>query len=166
MMFVGHSMQTSLHTFGYEGLSIEAFLVRLKAVGVKTVIDVRANPISRKRGFSKRSFATALTAAGLTYSHLPAMGCPKNVRDQYKLDQDWANYTEGFLAYLDTQPTALADLIAIARTASSCLVCFEADYNKCHRKFVARAAAEIAAFQVRHLTNQEVIAEEALRSAA
>src|SRR5690348_8535075 len=38
----GRIMQTLLYTLGYEGLSIEAFISRLKATGVHTVIDVRA----------------------------------------------------------------------------------------------------------------------------
>src|SRR6185437_4204088 len=114
----------------------------------------------------KRSLASALENESIVYKHIPAMGCPKNVRERYKLDQDWTLYTEGFLAHLSVQPAALADIVTIAKASSSCLVCFEADFNRCHRIFVARAAARSGHFQVRHLTSQTVIPEEAVRSAA
>ena len=82
-------MADQIVTFGYEGLSLDAFIARLKAAGVQTVFDVRANPLSRKPGFSKRGFAAALNEAGPAYVHLPAMGCPKPVRDRYKQDGNW-----------------------------------------------------------------------------
>jgi uncharacterized protein (DUF488 family) len=159
-------MQTRLYTLGYEGLSLDIFLARLKAAGIETVIDVRANPLSRKRGFSKRSFASALESAGVDYKHIPALGCPKHVRDQYKRDMDWAAYTKGFLIYLRAQSTALAELVDIANASSCCLVCFEADFNRCHRKFVSEAAAQMAPFDIKHFTIQTAIPEEVARSAA
>jgi hypothetical protein len=86
-------MTDRIITFGYEGLSLEAFIARLRAAGVETVVDVRANPLSCKRGFSKRSLAAALEEAGFVYVHMPVMGCPKPVRDRYKQDADWPKYT-------------------------------------------------------------------------
>jgi Domain of unknown function DUF488 len=74
-------MADRIFTFGYEGLSLDAFIRRLKTEGVETVLDVRANPLSRKPGFSRRAFSTALNSASIAYMHLPAMGCPKPVRD-------------------------------------------------------------------------------------
>jgi len=34
----------SLYTFGYEGLTLEAFIARLKEIGVGTIVDVRELP--------------------------------------------------------------------------------------------------------------------------
>ena len=58
----------ALFTFGYEGLSIEDFVARLTLSGVREVFDVRELPLSRKRGFSKKSLAAALEAAGILIS--------------------------------------------------------------------------------------------------
>ncbi len=159
-------MQTRVYTFGYEGLTLEAFIARLKAARVETVIDVRANPLSRKRGFSKRGLAGALENAGLTYRHAPAMGCPKPVRDRYKRDGDWTAYTQGFLAHLAGQSAELARVVEIAKASSSCFICFEADFNRCHRTFVARAAMRCASFNLAHLTAQTVIPDSVARPAA
>lgn len=158
-------MKRDLFTFGYEGLSLEIFLARLKGAGVKTVIDVRANPLSRKKGFSKSALACALDEAGIAYRHVVQMGCPKPVRDKYKKDENWSAYTRGFLAHLKKNNEALAEVVAIAKASPSCLICFEADFDRCHRTFVARGAASLGGFRVKHITAQKVISDEA-RAAA
>lgn len=155
-----------LYTFGYEGLAIDAFVARLKSAGVDTVIDVRANPLSRKRGFSKTAFSAALSAAGIGYCHIAAMGCPKPVRDQYREDGNWATYTRGFKGHLGKNAQALKDVVALAQESTCCLVCFETDYERCHRIFVARGAAKLGGFAVLHLTSQTVIPDAAARVAA
>ena len=55
----GSKMGDWIFTFGYEGLPLEAFIGRLKVTGVQAVLDVRANPLSRKPDFSKTAFSTA-----------------------------------------------------------------------------------------------------------
>lgn len=63
---------------------------------------MRANPLSRKPGFSTQNLASA----AIEYVHAPKMGCPKVVRDRYKAGGDWAAYTKGFLSYIETQREA------------------------------------------------------------
>lgn len=159
-------MTAPIYTFGYEGLTMDAFLHRLLSVGVEQVVDVRAVPLSRKKGFSKKSFATALNRVEIAYIHVPALGCPKSTRDRYRADGDWTLYTSSFLQYLDSQEAALAELAKISVSLSSCLVCFEADYLRCHRTYVARALAEWSAFNVMHLTIKRVIPDQFERQAA
>jgi Domain of unknown function DUF488 len=48
-------MADRIFTFGYEGMSVDAFVRRLKASVIEAVLDVRTNPLSRKPGFSKRA---------------------------------------------------------------------------------------------------------------
>lgn len=143
-----------LFTFGYEGLNIDAFIAKLSSNGVKTIVDVRELPLSRKKGFSKSAFSLALSAAGVAYIHMPALGCPKPIRDRYRADQDWSAYTRDFLAYIDTQDAPLRELVKISKNTAACLVCFEADYTMCHRTFVARAAARLGAPDTWHLLGQ------------
>lgn len=157
---------TNLYTFGYEGLTIDAFIARLKEAGVKTVIDVRELPLSRKKGFSKRSFAEALHNAGLAYAHMPALGCPKPIRDRYKHDADWSVYVRQFNTYLAGQDAAVLELAKIAKSTPACLVCYEADFNFCHRSLVARAVAQAGGQRVVHLTAKTAIPEVPARAAA
>lgn len=159
-------MARHIQTFGYEGLTILAFVERLKLAGIEVVVDVRANPLSRKHGFSKKSFATYLQSAGITYMHSVGVGCPKSVRNRYKIDGDWAAYTVGFKKYLKSRVDDVEEIAAIAKRASTCLICFEADFERCHRKFVADAVAAIGGFDVVHLVNQTSTVGPAIRSAA
>jgi uncharacterized protein (DUF488 family) len=159
-------MTNCIFTFGYEGLSLEEFIGRLRVAGIQTVVDVRANPLSRKPGFSKRAFGAALNAAGIIYVHASAMGCPKSVRDRYRRDGDWTVYTRGFSAHLKGQTEAVAQLARSAEQSSSCLICFEADFNRCHRTYVARAVAKLNGMAVAHLTRRTEISDEAVRSVA
>lgn len=155
-----------LYTFGYEGLDIAAFIARLKSAGIQSVVDVRELPLSRKRGFSKTAFSEALTAGGIAYFHAPALGCPKDVREQYKRDQSWSRYTAGFMQHLGQQRAAVAELAKLAKSTRACLVCFEADFNYCHRTFVARAAHAAGAPSVMHLTARTVCSDPGLRAVA
>jgi uncharacterized protein (DUF488 family) len=157
---------SEIQTCGYEGLSVGEFIERLIAAGTETVIDVRANPLSRKPGLSKKALAKNLKAAGIAYVHAPKMGCPKSIRERYKIDRNWATYTSGFLRYLSRQNEAVAEVAAIVTRSKSCLVCFEADFNFCHRTFVARVAARLAAMEVTHLTAQKAISDQNILSAA
>ena len=156
----------TLFTFGYEGLSIEAFIARLKKAGVRAVLDVRQLPLSRKPSFSKGALSTALHATGIVYAHLPALGCPRPIRDRYKADGDWAAYVKAFSVYLAGQGEAVAELARIAKKTSACLVCFEADFNRCHRSIVARATARAGGPRVVHLTIKAEIPDVAARAVA
>jgi uncharacterized protein (DUF488 family) len=142
----------ALYTFGYEGLSIEQFITRLKKAGVTVVLDVRELPLSRKKGFSKTSFAEMLMRAGIAYAHMPVFGCPKPIRNQYKVDGSWKRYEKAFSSYLETQTEAVAGLAQYTKTATACLVCFEADFSVCHRSLVARASAAAGGARVIHLS--------------
>jgi uncharacterized protein (DUF488 family) len=142
----------ALFTFGYEGLAIDGFIARLKKAGVTVVVDVRELPLSRKKGFSKRAFAAALHDAGIAYTHLSIFGCPRPIRNQYRIDGNWKRYERAFTSYLATQASAVAGLAKFSKTAKACLVCFEADFNFCHRSLVARATATAGGASVVHLT--------------
>ncbi len=159
-------MAKQIFTLGYQGLTLDVFIACLKSEGLTTVIDVRANPLSRKRGFSKKALASELSAVGIEYKHLPVFGCPKSVRDRYKQDSDWVAYTRSYLAHLKGEGEALAQLARIANASPSCLICFETDYERCHRTFVARGVAKVEGLSVVHLTERTVIPDVPVRSAA
>ncbi len=156
----------ALFTFGYEGLGIDGFIARLKRAGVTVVVDVRELPLSRKKGFSKTAFAAALHDAGIGYTHVRTFGCPKPVRNQYKIDGNWKRYEKSFNSYLATQSSAIAGLAKFSKTTKACLVCFEADFNFCHRSLVARAAADAGGAGVIHLTATTEIADRSVPLAA
>lgn len=154
------NVASHLYTFGYEGLDVESFIVRLRQAGVRFIIDVRELPLSRKRGFSKTALFEALKAAGIAYAHVSALGCPKPIRDRYRADGDWDAYTTAFLEHLATQQPFIDELAELARSSTICLLCFEADHLACHRTYVARAAQAAGSPPVSHLTRERAIPDE------
>lgn len=145
-----------IHTIGYEGIDIDRFLSLLREHAIETVVDVRELPLSRKPGFSKKALADTLNLSGLEYVHLPDLGCPKPIRSRYRADGNWKRYTEGFLKYLNTQDEALADLASMAAISNCALLCFEADYNYCHRSMVADAVNQLSGMRVSHIQVAEI----------
>lgn len=144
--------KSTLFTLGYEGLDLSSFIALLQRAGVKTVVDVRELPLSRKKGYSKTVFSATLSAHGIAYVHAPQLGCPKSIRDQYRADQDWSAYTKGFLSHLKTRQAEVLELAKLSRATAACLVCFEADFGMCHRTYVARAVYRQGGPSVVHLT--------------
>lgn len=133
----------ALYTAGYEGLSFDAFLAQLKLAQIDKILDVREYPLSRKPGFSKKAFAQRLAEAGIAYEHCPPLGCPKPIRNRYKVDGDWAQYAKDFRVYVRTLTDLLLDLAAASAGQRICMVCYEANPNFCHRSLIAEAVGEL-----------------------
>lgn len=138
-------------TVGYEGLDIDTFMSLLAEHGIETVVDIRELPLSRKPGFSKKALAGVLNASGLEYVHMVDLGCPKPVRDRYREDGNWKRYTEGFLKHLKAQEAAIAELSDLASSSNCALLCYEADFNFCHRSMVAEAVRDYCGADVEHI---------------
>jgi uncharacterized protein (DUF488 family) len=142
----------TVYTAGYEGRSLDDFLIDLQTQRVRLLVDVREAPISRKRGFSKTALAAALQSVGIGYLHIRALGCPRPIRDAYRQDHDWEEYSRRFLAYLDGQQEPVDELAELCRQQPTALLCYEADFNRCHRSYVANAVARRIDAPVAHIT--------------
>lgn len=151
----------TIFTTGYEGRSLDEFLAALRMQGVQLVTDVREAPISRKRGFSRSALTEALHGAGIAYRHIRALGCPKAIRDRYRENDDWAAYTRAFMRHLRTQEAAIEELAALTGKQRTALLCYEADFERCHRTYVARAVATRSGAQICHITASGVVREAA-----
>jgi uncharacterized protein (DUF488 family) len=129
---------TTLYTIGYEGADIDHFVATLQAVGVRLLADVRALPLSRKKGFSKRKLRDRIEQEGIQYVHLRALGDPKPGRDAARagrLDQFRKIYST-HLAQVVAQ-NSLRELATLAKKQATCLMCFERDPTDCHRLIIA-----------------------------
>jgi len=143
-----------IFTLGYEGLSPECFASILKEAGVQHVCDARELPLSRKKGFSKSAISQMLASHGIKYEHVKSLGCPRPIRNRYKATGDWSEYSVSFAKYLRKQSQALAELAVVSRAMKTCIICFEANPDRCHRKFVAVAVAERTKQKAIHLTQK------------
>ncbi len=143
---------TVLFTIGYEKAAQRDMVAALSAAGVAYVIDVRDRPLSRRAGFSKRQLQACVEEAGMHYVHLKALGTPPEGREANHR-RDWERFWQIVAAKLATAEAEIdlqraADL---ARSAPSCLLCYEADWRQCHRQRVAEILAERHGIEVRHL---------------
>lgn len=141
----------TVFTIGYEGLDIDDFVSLLAVHGIETVVDIRELPLSRKPGFSKKALANVLNLSGIGYVHMVELGCPRPVRDGYRADGDWKRYTKGFLNHLKMQKDAISSLVELVETSTCALLCYEADFNFCHRSMVADAVSKRCGAEVEHI---------------
>ncbi len=150
-----------LFTLGYEGLDLDTFVQILLDNGVECLLDVRQRPQSRKRGFSKTALANACAENGIGYRHLAVFGCPLSIRNAYREDGNWENYTAAYLEHLESSELkqAVASLAMTAWDERYCLMCFEADENYCHRLFVARAVETQGGPDVVNLNRSSMLSE-------
>ncbi|WP_220699950.1 DUF488 domain-containing protein [Mycetocola manganoxydans] len=130
---------------GYEGLDIQGLLARLRLREVLTVVDVRLNPISRKRGMSKNALRETLATAGIGYEHIPALGNPRDNRDGFA-DGDAQSGRDARMRFeeiLESTPAqaGLDRVLHLAGDGLVALLCFEADQSTCHREIVLAAAS-------------------------
>ncbi len=68
-------------TIGYTGRKIEEIIATLQQNGVRTLVDIRQNPVSMYRPeMCKASLARTLEEHGLQYAHFPQLGVPRDIR--------------------------------------------------------------------------------------
>lgn len=129
-----------VYTIGYEGLTIEEYIDKLKANNIPLVIDVRNNPVSRKKGFSKRKFEAHLNNAGINYIHIPELGIPKHLRDELKDISDYIalfDYYEKHILKEKALFKAYKILLLLREYRIIAITCFEKDHNYCHRSKIS-----------------------------
>jgi uncharacterized protein (DUF488 family) len=144
----------TLYTIGYEKALLKDVIATLNAAGVATLLDLRDRPISRRPGFSKRQLAAAIKDAGMRYVHLAALGTPPEGRLANRR-REWERFW-GIVEEKLARPEAELDLhraADLAEAAPSCLLCYEADWQVCHRHRVAEILAERCGFDICHLGN-------------
>lgn len=144
----------TVFTVGYEGLDPQKFFGLVQRCGVELLIDVRDLPVSRKPGFSKQALAALCERHEMEYCHVVELGCPREVRHAYRADGDWSKYTVKFKRHLTGQADALSKVAELAERRRICLLCFEENFNFCHRTYIAEALALVIGGDVTisHLT--------------
>lgn len=138
---------SGLHGWGYEGRTVEDLLDYVRETSAHTVVDVRLNPVSRKRGFSKRALTEQVESAGIGYLHLRALGNPVDNRAGFadpQSDAASAAYDRFNQEVMQTPEAAEAiDRIgSLLEMGPVVLVCFEADGRCCHRRLIIEALAK------------------------
>jgi uncharacterized protein (DUF488 family) len=132
-----------LFTIGHSTRSLEEFLGLLVREGVTHLVDVRAFPASRRYPhFNGSELAKSLAAVGIAYSHAPDLGGRRRARKDSH-NTEWRNDSfRGYADYMETPRfgAALDDLLRVARSERTVIMCAEAVPWRCHRSLISDAA--------------------------
>ena len=143
----------TLFTIGYQGMTQESFFNKILSNGVKIVIDVRAIPHSRKKGFSKKGLESRANELGLKYEHIGSLGTPDDIRKAFKLSGNFEEFAGRYLDTIAHEDDLLNDLSQEILKSVCCLLCYEQMPSECHRSLVAGEIAKRipAPLQVLHI---------------
>jgi uncharacterized protein (DUF488 family) len=147
----------SIWTVGHSTRSFEDFLELLERHGIRTLVDVRQFPSSRRYPhFNAAALADRLAAAGIEYVHEVDLGGRRRPLDESP-NTYWRH--PQFRGYADYQATpayqaALERLIERANRRPTAIMCAEAVPWRCHRQLIADSLA-LKGFEVRHILTPE-----------
>jgi len=135
----GHELFYTTH---YYGRSLAELIELLEAHGVKTIVDTRSKPTSRRPEFSSQSLQAELEKHSITYVWIPELGCPADLRTKAWRSGDyselWAWYREKVLG--DVFWKCMVRLRGLPKPVA--FMCVEQDPVRCHRHLIAQALTE------------------------
>lgn len=142
----------AIYTAGYEGMQVDGFLNLLLRSGIRRLVDVRNNPVSRRYGFHKSTLAKLCDRLDLEYCHEPEVGIPSAWRceldTQADYDRLFGRYVKDVLPH---QASVIQRIAGSMSTAPSVLVCQEEQPVCCHRSHLATQVAGITKLEIRDL---------------
>ena len=131
----------TLSTIGHSTRTLDELIAALKAHNIRTLVDIRAFPMSRRLPqFNRDSLEQTLPAAGIHYVWMKALGgYRKKVRED---SPHIALRNDSFRNYADYMLTAefesaAAELVTLAGQAPTAYMCAERAYFHCHRMLVS-----------------------------
>jgi uncharacterized protein (DUF488 family) len=118
-----------IYSIGYQKHTLDTLTETLKRHGVEVLVDVRSRPFSRKREFNRPALAAWFHGTGIDYT--------------------WCgDVLGGFAPIPDSAIQWLADL---GRDRTVCIMCMEADPDRCHRKTEIAKRLEVCRTIVEHI---------------
>ena len=131
-----------VHTIGHSTRPLEEFLGILRGHDISSLVDIRTVPKSRHNPqFHIESLSRTLPDAGVEYRHLPSLGGRRQPRKD-SANLGWRNVSfRGYADHMGTPEFAagIEELLALARTQPTAIMCAEAVPWRCHRSLVGDA---------------------------
>jgi uncharacterized protein (DUF488 family) len=132
-------------TIGYTGRKTDEIIETLRAHGVRTLVDIRQNPVSMYRPeLSKGNLTRLLEANGIQYAHFPQLGVPRDIRakaiERGTRDVIWDWYDDNVVAVFVGGNLHLFLNVFEHPVA---LMCTEIDPQECHRHRLSLALEQL-----------------------
>ena len=131
----------TLYTIGHSTRPLEELIEALRAHQIRTLVDIRAFPMSRRLPhFNRDSLAETLPAAGIRYVWLKALGGYR--KKILEASPNIAMRNDSFRNYADYMliaefEGAVDELVRLAEEAPTAYMCAERVYFHCHRMLVS-----------------------------
>ena len=131
----------TIYTIGHSTRSLDELIEALRAHSIKTLIDIRAFPMSRRHPqFNREHLAKELPNAGIEYVWKKEMGGRRG--KQMEESPNTALRNDSFRNYADYMLTpsfaaAAADVRALAEKSPTAIMCAERMWFQCHRMLVS-----------------------------
>jgi uncharacterized protein (DUF488 family) len=125
-------------TIGHGTRPAEELVETLAEAGVRTLVDVRRLPGSRRNPqFAQAALSETLAAAGIAYRHAVALG--GRLRDEAGAERFGCIQVAAFRSYAARMGTAewQTALAAALAEPAPCLMCAETSWWRCHRRLIA-----------------------------
>ncbi len=130
-----------IYTIGHSTRTLDELIEALQAHGIKTLVDIRMFPASRRLPhFNRESLEQALPAAGINYIWEKDLGGRR--KKQAGESPNIALRNDSFRNYADYMLTAqfqkaAAEVVGLAEKAPTAIMCAERVYFHCHRMLVS-----------------------------
>lgn len=133
---------TTVYTIGHSNRPIDAFIALLHEHGVELLVDIRTVPKSRHNPqFGQDRLPASLEAAGIDYRYMKDLGGLRKTSADSP-NGGWRNTSfRGYADWMQTEAFAAAieELIALASSRTTAIMCAEAVPWRCHRSLVGDA---------------------------
>ena len=130
----------TIWTIGHSTRTLEEFLGLLSEYRIEAIADVRRFPGSRRYPyFASDALAATLPAHDIAYQWIPKLGGRRKVQPGSP-NTAWRNASfQGYADYTATAEFAdgLAELLKLAASRRTALMCAEAVWWRCHRSIIA-----------------------------
>lgn len=132
---------STLYTIGHSTRSIDELIEALRAHQIRTLVDIRAFPMSRRLPqFNRESLENSLPADGIRYVWMKALGGyrKKTLEESPNIalrNDSFRNYADYMLGPEFEQ--AAAELLRLAEETRTAYMCAERMYFQCHRMLVS-----------------------------
>ncbi|MCX6317288.1 MAG: DUF488 domain-containing protein [Bacteroidetes bacterium] len=139
----------NIHTIGYEGKDIVLFIQQLKDNQISILVDARIRAGGRKLDFCKKNLSLHLESNGIKYLHYRELGTPDYLMKEMKLKGHYS--MDAYAIHLDSKPEVLDKVIEETQGNNIAIMCFEKNYQECHRTVVATKIADKTQSLVHHI---------------
>jgi uncharacterized protein (DUF488 family) len=138
------SENADFFTIGYTGRKMDDIITTLITYGVRTLMDIRHNPVSMYRPeLSKNNLARLLLDRQIGYAHLPQLGVPRDIRakaiETGTRDVIWEWYDRVVASFLGGN----LHFFLNGFEHPVALMCTEIDPQECHRHRLSLALEDM-----------------------